>query len=523
MPHDVEGHPRRWSILAVLIVSMLMMIMDSTILNVALRTIADPVTGLGASQAQLEWIVNSYTLIFAGLLFTAGVIADRQGRKKVLVIGLIAFSLASLLATFVTSATQLVIMRVVMGAGGAFVMPTTLAIISVIFSNRERPKAIAVFSGAIGSSLALGPLLGGYLLDHFHWSSIFFINVPIGLATLVAVALIVPETRNPHPGRHDPVGVVMSIIGMVALCYGIIEGGERGFLTPLALAGMAGGVAVLVGFIFYEQRIDHPALDVHLFSQPKFSASIASIALVFFALMGVTFFSAFYLQSVKDLSPFQTGMMMIPLAVTQMIAAPFSTSIVHRLGVRRVVAAGASLMTLGIAVIGLYQVDSSLVLPAVNMGLMGIAFGLMMAPANAMAVSAVPREKMGEGSAISQTLRQVGSALGVAIAGSIGSYAYKANIAPEVARLPEQLREQVTASVQATLAFAEGTGVMSLADAAKQAYVGAMHVSAVVCVLVGMAGIFVALRWLPDDKLDHGAKPAESPATTATAIAEGQV
>jgi MFS family permease len=253
------GHPRRWAILGVLVVSLLVVVLDNTVLNVALRTIADPVHGLGASQSQLEWAINSYTLVFAGLLFTAGVLGDRYGRRAVLLIGLTLFGLASLLSAYAQDPAQLIAARALMGIGGAAVMPATLSIISNVFDPRERARAIGVWAGSVGLAVAIGPVVGGLLLERYWWGSVFLINVPIVVAGVIAAFVIVPESRDPKPGRVDVVGVLLSVAGLVVLVYGVVDGGDHGFDRPAAWGSILGGLVILAGFVAYERRIPRSA------------------------------------------------------------------------------------------------------------------------------------------------------------------------------------------------------------------------------------------------------------------------
>src|SRR5262245_16181942 len=259
------GHPRRWTILAVLVVSLLVVVLDNTVLNVAMRTITDPVHGIGASQGDMEWAINSYTLVFAGLLFTAGLLGDRVGRRRMLVIGPVLFGLASLASAYSHTPGQLIWARALMGIGAAAVLPATLSIISNVFDPRERGKAIGVWAGSVGLAVAIGPVVGGALLEHFWWGSVFLINVPIVVAGLIAILVLVPESRDPKPGRIDVPGVLLSIVGLVILVYGVIDGGDHGFGRPQAWGSIVGGAAILATFVWYEWRSDHPALDVRLF------------------------------------------------------------------------------------------------------------------------------------------------------------------------------------------------------------------------------------------------------------------
>src|SRR3954454_17184449 len=252
---ESTGHPRRWAILAVLVISLLVVVLDNTVLNVAMRTIADPHKGLGATQSQLEWAINSYTLVFAGLLFTAGILADRLGRRITLTVGLALFGIASLVSAYADSPDQLIWARALMGLGAAAVMPSTLSIIANVFDPRERGRAIGVWAGAVGLGVAIGPIVGGLLLEHFWWGAVFLINVPIVIAGVVLVLALVPESRDPKPGRIDVGGVLLSIVGLTLLTYGVIKGGENPFGTLESWNTIVAAVLVLAGFVLYERRL----------------------------------------------------------------------------------------------------------------------------------------------------------------------------------------------------------------------------------------------------------------------------
>ena len=326
---------RRWIILSVLIVGLLAIVIDNTVLNVALKTIAEPHGGLGASQSQLEWAINSYTLVFAGLLFTFGVLGDKVGRKRMLMIGLALFGIASLLSAYSRTPEQLIFARAAMGLGGAAVMPQTLSIISNVFEPAERPRAIGLWATAVGLGIATGPVLGGLLLDHFWWGSVFLINVPVTVLGAIAVAILVPESRNREAGGIDYVGVLLSIAGLVLLVYGIVQGGDTASWLRLDVLGpIVGGLAILAAFAWYEARIAHPSLDVRLFRDRRLSASVGAIALVFFGMGGVFFFTSFYLQSVRGYTPLAAGLLTVPFAVGQLLLSPRSAGLVARYGAK---------------------------------------------------------------------------------------------------------------------------------------------------------------------------------------------
>ena len=502
-------HRRRWATLGVLIFALLVVVLDNSILNVAMKTIATPKPhGLGASQSDLEWAINSYTLVFAGLLFTAGLLGDRIGRKKTLLAGMVVFGAGSLLSALSGSPGELIAFRSVMGLGGAFVLPATLAIIMTVFERDEQPRAIGIWVGAVGLAIAIGPITGGLLLEHFWWGSVFLVNIPIVLVALVGMTLLVPDSRDPSPGRLDPVGVLLSVVGLVLLIYGIIKGGRLAdFTAPEALGPTLGGIAVLAGFVAYERRSEHPALDVTWFRDRRFSASVAIIGLVFFALMGVTFFAAFYLQSVRSYSAFQAGALLLPLALSQMIFAPRARLAVDRFGARATCAGGMALVALAFLGYLLLDTDTPIwVLEVIGL-LMGTGMAHVMPPVTVTIMSSLPREKAGSGSAINNTFRQVGGSLGVALLGALLSTAYRAGMSDRLTALPPALRGEAGESIEATLGVAQRLGPrgIALVDPAKLSFVHAMHIVSSVSAGVILVGAVVALALLPGRELSPGA------------------
>ncbi|MEU4775776.1 MFS transporter [Micromonospora sp. NPDC023644] len=508
--HENTGHPRRWAILGVLVISLLVVVLDNTILNVALRTLADPVQGLGASQGELEWSINSYTLVFAGLLFTFGVLGDRAGRKRFLLIGLVLFGLASLLSAYAQSPAQLVAARALMGVGGAAIMPVTLSIISNVFDPRERGRAIGVWASAVGLAVAIGPILGGALLEHYWWGSVFLINVPVVALGVVLVAVLVPESRDPEPGRVDVVGVLLSVVGLVALTYGIIDGGEHGFGRPLVWAAILGGLAVLAWFVAYERRSDHPSLDVRLFRVPRFAAPVAIVGLVFFAAMGVMFFSSFYLQLVRGFSPLETGLLYLPFAAAQLVFAPSSASMVRRYGGRAVATVGLALTVVALGAFAFVDATTPIWVVLVVFFLQGTGMANIMPPATESIMSALPREKAGVGSAVSNTVRQVAGALGVAVLGSVLSAVYRADVDAALRDLPAGAREVAGESISGAYAAAGqlGPAAPRLIAVADDAFLAAMHWAAGLAAAIAALGVLVVLRWMPG----RPAAPAREPA-----------
>ncbi len=510
---------RRWVILSVLIISLMAIVLDNTVLNIALKTISEPKAGLGASQSELEWAINSYTLVFAGLLFSFGVVGDRIGRKRMLMIGMAMFGLASLLSSYAQTPTELIWARAAMGLGGAAVMPQTLSIITNVFEPRERPRAIGIWAAAVGISIAIGPIAGGLLLDYFWWGSVFLINVPLTAVGVIAIALLVPESKSPSPGRLDYLGVVLSIAGLVLVVYGIISGGDTGsWLRAGVLGPIAGGLAVLALFGWQELRTAHPSLDVRLFRNPRLSAAAAAIALVFFAMSGVYFFISFYLQNVRGYSPLHAGLLTIPLAAGQLLASTRSAWLVRRFSTRAVCCAG--LLIVAVALTGYHFLGTTTPIWALEVifFIQGAGMGSVMPPATEAVMSVVPRSRGGAGSAITNTSRQVAVALGVAVLGSILAQAYRSQLSPHLTALPAAARATATQSIAATQAVAArlGPAGAGLRAAAGPAFVHAMHVTSLISMVIAVLGAGAMAVWMPGRRAQLAAQAGDADAGLST-------
>jgi DHA2 family multidrug resistance protein-like MFS transporter len=493
---------RRWWVLGVLLVGLLLVVLDTSILSVALKTLAQPEpVGLGASQSALQWSVDSYTLVFASLLFTTGVLADRWGRKRTLVAGLVVFGGCSLWSAYAASAEELIVARAGLGVGGALVMPATLAILMNVFPPAEHAKAIGIWAGAAGLAVAVGPIAGGALLEHFWWGSVFLINIPVVVFGTVAALVVVPESRDPRRGGFDPVGVALSVVGLTLLVYGVIAGGESDDWAQAQVWGpMLGGLAVLAAFVAWERRSSRPALDIALFRIPRFSAAVTVIGLVFFALLGGTFVLVFYLQSARGWTPLEAGYCLLPLAVAQLACSPPATLAAKRIGVRPVCVTGMLLTTLALIAVGtVVDEHTELWLLESVFFVLGVGIACVMPPATAAVMSALPRERAGTGSAVNTTFRQVGGALGVAVLGSVLATAYRSEMSDEVAYLPGELRDKAEESIEGTLAVADALGPRGsqLASGAVDSFVSAMHVTALVAAGVTFLGALVSLLLLP--------------------------
>lgn len=527
-----QGHPRRWAILGVLVVSLLVVVLDNTVLNIALPTIQKD---LNASAGELVWAVDSYILTFAALLFTWGVIGDRIGRKKVIVIGLLIFGISSAICAFSVSAGMLIGFRAVMGIGGAAVMPTTLAIITVVFPPHERGKAIGAWAGAVGGAVALGPVLGGLLLQNPQWSSwltgndwgvVFLINVPIVIIGLIGIWRVVPESRNPHPQKLDLVGLVVSIVGLTLLVYGIIDASQtRDWLSPSVVIPMTLGIIILIIFLWIEARSDHKSFDVSLFRNRGYAVSLTAVTLAFFAMSGVTFALPFYLQILRGYDTLTAGLCFLPFAVGQIIAAPNSARVVLKFGYRAVMTVGLVLVALSMMFLARLQVDTPLWMLLVGFFLFGLGMGNVIAPASTVMQNVLPLARAGAGSAVQNTVRQVGGALGVAIIGTVLATQYAANVAPALTALPPQvpdaLREVASDSVVGTnvaIGVMQQNGapaamVDQLRAKSWDAFIDASHVtftiSLVVVIIAALVVAFLLPKISPPRKGGH--VPADSP------------
>jgi EmrB/QacA subfamily drug resistance transporter len=514
-------HRRRWLILSVLVISLIAIVLDNTVLNVALKTIAEPKVGLGASQSQLEWGINSYTLVFAGLLFTFGVIGDKIGRKRMLTIGMALFGLFSLLTAYSRNPDQLIFARAAMGFGAAAVMPQTLSIISNVFDPRERARAIGIWAVAVGIGVAIGPVVGGLLLAHFWWGSVFLINVPLTAVGVAAIAILVPESRDPGRGRIDYVGVLLSIAGLVLLVYGIIQGGDKGtWLHWNVLGASAAGLAILALFGWWETRVKHPSLDVRLFRDPRLSSAVGALGLVFFGMMGAFFFLSFYLQSVRGYSALMAGLLTLPFAAGQMLVSPRSAALVRRFGTKSVAATGLLMVALALAGYQLLGTTTPIWVLGAIFFLQGAGMGSVMPPATEAVMSVVPREHAGSGSALTNTARQVAGALGVAVLGSIIAQVYRSQLGPHLTALSPAARSAASGSITATQTVAShlGSAGATLNGFADSAFVHSMHVTTIISAAITLAGAVVVLVWMPGRQAAARAPQPEAVPETAGAL-----
>lgn len=494
---EQQAYEKRWVMLGVLITSVMVVSIDNTILNVALPTIQ---LNLHATQGQQAWIVDAYLLVFAGLLLTLGSLGDRIGRRKVLSFGIGIFGFGSLISVFATNANELIATRALMGVGAAAIMPATLAIITRVFEPHERGKAIGLWAGVLGLSVGIGPLVGGVLLEHYWWGSVFLVNVPVVVIALLVIPFLVPESKAVVAAKSDPIGVLLSVTGLSVFIYGVIKGGELATLMDAhVIAPLLAGAVILAQFVIYELRRPEPMIDFKIFKIRAFSAASLAISLIFFALMGATFFLTFYLQFVRGMSPLATGAMLLPMAAGMVIFAPRSAGLVARFGTRWVSFSGMMLVGVSFLTYQVIGVDTSMVALGVLLFAMGTGMGTGMAPATTAIMNALPLDRAGAGSAINNTTRQVGGALGVAILGSVLAGTYRSFVAPALASLPSAVRERAGESIGATLAAAHAAGPAgaSIVGPAKHAFVDAFHVASLGSAGMAFLGALVVLKWFP--------------------------
>lgn len=496
-------HRRRWKTLVVLCLSLMIVMIGNTALNVALPILA---RDLQASNAQLQWLVDSYSLVFAGMLFTMGALGDRFGRKGILQAGLVLFASGSLYAALAAdTAGQLIFARAVMGLAGAMIMPATLSILTNVFSPQERPKAVGIWAGISGGGVAFGPLLTGFILEHFSWHAVFLLNAPIIAIALLAGVFLIPRTADPDHTNLDPVGALLSIVGLVSLVYGVIEAPHNGWLSAQTLLLIMGGLAVMGLFAWWELRNKHPMLDVRLFKKPAFGVSALVLTLVFFSLMGIFFNMSQLLQLIFAYTPMEAAVRMLPVAFTMMLCAPQSPKVVDRFGKRVTVAAGMFVVALGTFLLSRISIDTPYILFAGCMVLVALGMSFAMSPTTDLLMSSVPRSRAGMGSAMNDTTRELGGALGIAVLGSLLASQYSGKIVASVAQLPEAARTMAEQSLAGALHAAQsvgGSGGAALMDAAKQAWMSGYHFSLTISAALIFAAACIALKFLPDRSPD---------------------
>lgn len=490
-----EIHQRRWFLLGVMCLSLVMVVMSVSGINVALPSMQQ---SLDADATDLQWIVDSYAIVFAGLLLSAGAIGDRFGRKLALVGGLAIFAFGSLIGALADTSSMVIVSRAVAGIGAAFVMPATLSLVSAIFPPEERGKAIAVWAGFAGAGGALGPLVVGFLLTgwwvfpSFWWGAAFVVNVVAALAVLIAVALLSPRSRDDERTPLDPVGAALSLVGVAALLYGIIEGPAKGWGDSLVVGAFVLSGLTLAAFVRWELRIEHPMLPMQFFRDRRFATGSGVITFGFMVMFGFFFLITQYFQFVRGWSPLRAGIATLPFAITMIIMSPRSEGFVRRFGVNNVMAAGFTSISAGFVVLASMSTRTSYPIIVVGLVLLSAGMAVCMAPATGSIMSSVPLNKAGVGSAVNDTTRELGGALGIAILGSIVTSGYQAGF-DGGAGLPGELGAVADESIGGAIGVARqigGAEGAQLVERAGVAFTGAINtafvVSAVISVIAGV-------------------------------------
>lgn len=497
------AYERRWIALLFICISLLVVSLDNTILNNALTPIA---SDLQATASDLQWIVDAYILVFASLLLTTGSLGDRIGRKRALQGGLVLFGIGSLFCAFSNTTALLTASRAFLGIGGALILPATLSIISATFPAEERPRAIGMWAAVFGLGVGLGPLIGGGLLQFFHWNSVFFVNLPIIVIALIGGRIYITDSRDEHAPRTDILGVILSILGFFALVYAIVEAGSSGWTEPRVLLAFAAAGVLLVAFGVWEARYKYAMLPMYFFRNPSFTGANVTLVLVSFALIGSTFLTSQYLQAVLGFTPLVAGLHILPLAVTLMITSILSPRVASRIGVKYTVAIGTALAGLGLLLLAAVSTTTTGSLPIILcLMLMSGGLGTSISPSTNSIMGSIPVDKAGVGSAMNDTTRQLGGALGVAVLGTVLNTTYRAGIAPSLEQagslLPQAAADAIRSSIQGAHIVANNPAAVAfrqtILDATNSAYVTGMQQALVVGGLIMFGAALIALATLP--------------------------
>jgi MFS transporter, DHA2 family, integral membrane protein len=504
-------YDRRWWTLAVLCLSLVIVFVGNSSLNVAIPVLSRE---LHATTSELQWVVAVYSLVFAGLLFSTGALGDRYGRKGALQFGLALYLIGAGAATLSTAMWQLILCRAVMGGAGALIMPSTLSILINVFPPEERTKAIAIWASFLGAAGAIGPPVSGLLLGHFWYGSIFFINVPIIAVALVAGRFLVPRSRDPEQAPLDPVGALLSILGIVLLVYGLIEAPSSGWASATTLAAFAFALVVLAVFVAWELRKDEPMLDMRFFRNRAFSTASGGMVLVFLGMFGVMFLMTQYFQLVLGFSPLGAAVRLLPMTSIMLVVSPLTPRLSARFGAHRVVASGLGLVAIGFALFGQISPHTSYLYVLLSLVPFISGMALTMSPMTASIMSAVPPRRAGAGSAMNDATRELGAALGVAVLGSLAASKYTSKLAGVVAPLSAAARHtaqsSLTGALQVAAQLPRARGVL-VVNGAKAAFVDGIHLACVAGVALSLAAAVLVLRYLPSTARVPSEAPAPAP------------
>ena len=502
IPTDSFYYAKRWIGMLFIGVSVIVLSLDNTILNIALPSIARE---LNASNTDLQWIIDGYILVFASLLLTMGTLGDRIGRKRALQTGLILFGVGSLGAALSPNTLTLTAARMFLGIAGALMLPATLSLVSATFQPHERPQAIATWASLFGLGVGIGPVIGGFLVQNLGWHAVFLINLPVVAIAVIGGQVYLGETKEPNAPPPDIVGSILSVIGLFALIYGIIEAGVVGWGESNVILALVAAVGFLAAFGVWEARTPHPMLPLRFFRNPAFTGANITLTLLSFSLFGSIFFTPQFLQSILGYPAFTAGLLILPLAITLTFVTSRSAWVSRRLGTKRTVALGVALTGTAFLYMSLvYRVDTSY-FPWVLIGqvMQASGIGLAISPATTAIMSSVPVEKAGVGSAMNDTTRQMGGALGVAVLGAIATGLYLSGVGPLKSTLSPEAYAEVAAGLQtalspATQALMNPGQFETVAPVVREAFMNGMRRSFFVGAMVMYVSALFALAVLPD-------------------------
>lgn len=468
------GHPRKYQILAIMCSCLILVVAGVSSLNIAIPSI---IADLEPSQTQTLWIIDSYALVFAGLLLPAGALGDRYGRKGALLIGLAIFAAGAIWSSYSDSANALIVARGSMGIGAALIMPATLSILVSVFPVTERAKAIAIWAGFAGAGGAIGIIGGGALLETFWWGSVFFINVPIAIVAALMISFVVPTSRDGNRLPLDPVGALLSIAGLGTLVYAIIDAGEHGWVRGATFGWFAFASVMLIGWLRWELTTEHPMLDPRLFRRTPFGLGSLTISASFAVMFGMFFIITLYFQFARGLSPLAAGVRVLPFAGTMLVVAPRSPMIAARLGKRGVMTIGLVTQAIAFVVLARVTEETAYIFVAIALALLATGMALIMPAGSEAIVSSLPPSKAGVASAVNDTTREVGGALGIAVLGSLLATGYRSGIEDLTRSLPPELADTAGSGIGGAFQVAERTDRPELVQPAIDAFIDGMHLA----------------------------------------------
>jgi EmrB/QacA subfamily drug resistance transporter len=510
---EAEMRAGRWWMLGVTCLSVIVVNLDLTILNIALPAIS---AALHAGTGDLQWLVDAYSLVFAGVMLPAGMIGDRVGRKRLLLAGLAIFLAASLWCALSVSAAELIAARALMGLGAGIVFPLSLAVVSAAFGDDERPAAIGILTAAIALALPLGPVLGGLLLQHFSWHSVFWINVPAAALTLVAGVILMPESRNPAAPPLDVTGALLSTGAVTCLVWGFINGPERGWTSASTCMLLLGSAVLLAAFVIRERRSANPVIDPALFRDKRFTWGTAATIAVSVALYGILFVAPQYLQSVLGDDPFNAALRLLPLMGGLLVAGGAASPAVRVTSTRLTVAAGLAMLAAGLAVLSQVHLTTSYAVVAAGLALCGLGTGASIGAAMNTVMTAAGGDEAGIGASVNSALRNTGGAITVAVLGSVLSGTYARDLRPALAALPAKDAATAQASITQAVQLASRlpSGGSALRAAAGTAFLHGMSTVMLSCAAVAIAAILTSLRYLPGRNAYRDTPSSQAPAST---------